>query len=257
MRYEEAYLAFRDALTRRGNSPEELASIYKHLGVVAAYLDRPGEAVDHFTRWLCIYPDATLAEGFSPKVEQPFHEAQQRAKSTTSFRLVHIPVSQLTERGGLELEAELVPDSLGLATGLTLRYREADAAEFGAVHKEGTGPLVFSVAAAELPAGKEAEYFLQITEAHGGVLWEFGSARAPIRARPAAGAAPVVAAGAVGDDDAADVAFYTQPWFFIAAGAGAALVLAGGAVAVAIAATADQSEGASFGAVGQEVARAR
>lgn len=258
MRYQEAYTAFRDALTRRGNAPEEIASIYMHLGIVAAYLGRQQEAVDYFQRWLCVYPDAELADGLSPKVTQPFEEAHQRAAGNTSFKLVHIPASRLPDDGGLDVEAELLRDSLGLASGLTLRYRPVDAPSFSELHREGDGRLFFSVSPAELPPGKDVEYYLQIRDAYGGVLWQFGSERAPIRASAPVGAHAAAAGGAPADDEEDEAVFYTQPWFFVAAGATAAVVLAGGITAVAVAVAAGNvPDSAAFGAVRQEVANAR
>jgi len=264
LRYEEAYQAFRDALVQRGNRPDEIADIYMHLGILAASMDRRAEAIDHFKRLLCVRPNAELTKGLPPKVARPFAAAQTQAKKMSSFRLVHTPVSQLPAAGGLELSAELHADSLGMATGLTLRYREAGKPSFSALRKDGSGSLVFSVSPTEIPPGQDAEYFLQLNDSHGGVLSEFGSERSPMMVRGTGSETTTLlahdgdATGATtASDDGEGSAFYTGPWFLIAAGTTAAVVVAGVTTVAIVVATAPTAESAEFGPVTQEVAKVR
>ncbi|MFH1811268.1 MAG: hypothetical protein ABIJ09_21190 [Pseudomonadota bacterium] len=254
MRYEESAQALREALAQRGNSPDEVATIYQHLGLVAGYMDRHDEAVDAFSRWLCIAPDAKLAQGLSPKVQKPLDEARQRMAAQQTFKLVHTPVGTMPAAGGLELDAELQPDALGLATGVTLQYRAVGAPSFAALHRDGSGRLIFTVSSSELPACQDAEYFLQINEAHGGAIGQFGSERTPIRVR-AAQAAVVATAAAGAAVDEVSAPFYAQTWFLVAAGVGAALLVAGGTTVAVVALAPPAAESASFGEVKQEVAR--
>jgi tetratricopeptide (TPR) repeat protein len=256
-RYEQAYEAFNAVLERPGHSPDEIADIYLHLGLIAAAMDRQQDAVEHFTHLLCVKPDAKLAEGLSPKVAGPFKRAQERAAALSPMRVIHIPVSALAAEGGLDVEAELQPGELGMAHGLTLKYRAAGQPDYGALRKDGQGPLVLSVSPAEIPPGVDAEYFLQVHNRFGSVLWELGTSRAPMRARAAAPAV-VDEVGAIGagaatptvDDD--EGAFFTRPWFLIAAGAAAVVLIAGGVTTAVLLATAPDGEGSSFGGMSQE-----
>jgi len=258
----------RRPLTKKGNRPQEIADIYFHLGLIAASMNREDEAAGHFEHLLCLQPEAKLAKGLSPKVAKPFRRAQEKAKGITPFRLVHLPPSELPAAGGMELEVELVPDSLGMATGLTLRYRAGGRPSFGELRKEESGPMLLSVSPGEIPPGADGEYFIQINDRYGGVLWEYGSAQSPIRTR--ASTAPVTALTAANGAGAAASAtdgaetgggsgavFFTQPWFLITAGLTAAALVAGGATAAIVVATAPSAEGAAFGEVGQEIGRAR
>jgi tetratricopeptide (TPR) repeat protein len=253
LRYEEAYAAYREALAIKGNRPADIADIYLHLGILAASMDRKDEAVDQFARLLLVNPGAQLAKGVPPKVRGPFETALLKRASTTPFRLDHAPLNRLPAAGGLQVEAQLQGDSLDLARGITLRYRQVGATSYSALSKEGKGRLLFTVAASELPAKRDVEYFLELNDAFGGVLLEFGAANSPIVVRAAQGGPTPVAAAAA--EPAA--AWYKNPWIWVATGAGAVLLLAGGtAVAVALA-TAPTPTAAEFGKIETEVAHIR
>ncbi|MBN2360505.1 MAG: hypothetical protein JXR83_13705 [Deltaproteobacteria bacterium] len=228
MRYVESYGAYREALAQTGNRPADLVDIYLHLGSLAALLDREQEAGEAFLRLLCLNPDVAVPEDMPPKVRRQFGEAKARSKNTTPFKLTHTVVSRDAASGGLEVAAELEPDSLGMVSGVALRYRAAGAQSFDAVRKGGTGKLAFSVSASELPPGSAVEYFLQLEDAYGGVLWESGSERSPLLAQASA-AAPVSQPTA-----AEEPPFYTQTWFFLAAGAAVVVAVAGVSTAAVV-----------------------
>ncbi|MBN2357917.1 MAG: hypothetical protein JXR83_00590 [Deltaproteobacteria bacterium] len=251
LRYEEALGAYREALAVKGNRPNAIADIYLHLGILAASMDRKAEAIDYFTRLLLVNPRAQLASNVPPKVREPFESAQRALTTTTPFRLEHTPLTRLPAAGGLQVEARLQSDSLGLARGVTLRYRQRGATTYSALSKEGKGSLLFTVAASELPPRIDIEYFLELTDGFGGVLLEFGAANSPIVVR--AGGAAGAAAAAV--EPAA--AWYQNPWIWVAAGAGAAILVAGGAAAAIAVASAPVAEAAEFGKIETEVAHLR
>jgi len=260
--YVKADRSYHEALSSRGNRPSDLVDIYLHLGVLAASMGRNDEAVGHFQRMLCIDPDAALPQELAPKVMRQIAAAKKTLPTVRPFRLSHTPTSQLPVAGGLDVVADLSPDSLGLASGLTLRYRQAGQPAFAAVHKDGTGRIVVSVSATELTPGQDVEYYLQLTDNYGGVLWEFGSERSPVLARARAAAPKVVVAteprkptataAAIADEKKAP--FYTQTWFFIAAGVSAVVLVAGATAATAVAIVATEPAGPTFGRVSQEVA---
>jgi hypothetical protein len=254
MHYDEAYRAYRDALAARGNRPADMVEIYQHLGALAALLNRPDEATDHFLRMLCLNPDAQIPEDMPPKVQQPYAAAKGKSATVTPFRLAHTPVNQLSAHGSLEVEVELTPDTLGMANGINLRYRALGQPVFSAVRKEGTGRLFFSISPSELPPDRDVEYFWQIEDSYGGVLWESGSERTPFLARSPKSAAGTDVGGAGGPGKGAgpeDSPFYTQIWFFVAAGA--AVAVAAGATAFAVIWYATTPTSADFEPIAQEI----
>jgi tetratricopeptide (TPR) repeat protein len=253
LRYDEAYGAFREALNTTGNRPDEIADIYMHLGILAASMGQKEEAETHFKHLICLQPEVKLSEALPPKVRRPFDSAKGSASEINPFRLIHTTLSELPAEGGLDLQAELLPDSLNMAVGLTLQYRVAGGPSFASLRKDGTGVLVFSVSATELPAGEDVEYFLQINDAHGGVLWEFGSAVSPIVVQGSSGGGPL-AGGAVDDDEGGAGAWYQQGWVWVVIGASAAVLVAGGTTAAIVATMASTPSTVEFGAVEHEVA---
>lgn len=264
-RYDEAYTAYGEALTARGNTPDQLASIYLHLGITAASMDRPSEASEHFKRLLCLQPQAQLAEGVPPKVLGPFLVAQEAMRHIDRFRLGHTPPASRPTSGPLVLEFVLEPDGLGLASGVALRFREAGAASYAVRTRSAGGRHTVELTERELRPGRDVEYYLQVMDPHGGVLWEYGSESSPLVVRAAATepaavatsapAQPDQAAARPDDDAAAGRPWYRQGWIWIVAGGAAALVVAGGATAaVAVAASQASNEPVNFGRVSYRIA---
>ncbi|MBN2359750.1 MAG: tetratricopeptide repeat protein [Deltaproteobacteria bacterium] len=264
-RYDEAYVAYNQALATRGNTPDQIASIYLHLGIVAAAMDRPSEASEHFKRLLCVNPQAQLAEDAPPKVQGPFLVAQEATKQLKRFRLIHTPPSVRPAEGPLQLEIELEPDSLGLATGVAVRYREAGGAVFKTRSMPGAGRMRLALSAQEIGPGRDLEYYVQVSDANGGVLWEYGSESSPIAVRADA-PAPAVAVSqagtsaaptpdAAGGDRDVDRPWYQNGWVWVAAGGVAALLVAGGTTAaVAVAVNQSSTAPVHFGSVSYRIA---
>ncbi|MBN2360501.1 MAG: hypothetical protein JXR83_13685 [Deltaproteobacteria bacterium] len=263
MQYERSERAFRAALAAGGNRPAELADIYLHLGIIAASTNRKRQAIDDFMSLLCIDPEPTIGEELPPKIQRRLDEARRRAAKITRFEVGHDPVRTLSKDGGLLVTAKVTPDSLGMARGLTLRYRSAGQRAYRSVARELAASVTFELSPTEVPPGKDVEYFLQLTDQHGSALHEVGTELAPLRAH-APGPPPVAASGSVGagrerpaggaDQEASLLA---QPWFLITAGAGALALIAGGTTAAVVAWVVSEPREAHFGQVGQEIAPAQ
>ncbi|MFH1811646.1 MAG: hypothetical protein ABIJ09_23100 [Pseudomonadota bacterium] len=263
--YTEAYQAYSKALAVKGNRPGEIAHIYERLGIISAAGDRNEEALGHFKRLICLNPDARLSGGLSPKVQHPFEQALAQASQERPFRLLQKSVRLLSDAGGLVLEVELEPDSLGLATGVTLNYRKAGSGVFQALTREGHGTLWLTVGPGELPAGSSAEYFLQVNDSHGGVLWELGAERSPFVKRIAGDGTQVLSASAVdgqptmnsSTNRSDDGEWYQEPLVWVGAGAGALVLVAGVTTVAVIAALAGDGSPVDFGEMKHEIAQAR
>jgi tetratricopeptide (TPR) repeat protein len=101
LEYEQA-LAIVERLIAGGTTtvPARLAELHLYAGRLAAGLDRPDVAGDHFARALALRPDLALPAGTSPKITAPFDDA--RAHSTP-LRLRITPTGPVTESDVLGL----------------------------------------------------------------------------------------------------------------------------------------------------------
>jgi len=123
--YDQALAIVDRLLSAGGADPARYVELHLLAGRLAAGLDRPDIARDHFARVLALRPATALPEGTSPKLTEPF--AAARARST--------PLAvRVTARGGLvTLEAT---DPLGLVVGIAVHVvsdgKHADLVERGA-----------------------------------------------------------------------------------------------------------------------------
>lgn len=264
MQYEQADQAFRAALKQSDNRPRDLVDIYLHLGIIAASTNRRTEAVDNFVRMLCIDPAPTIGEELPPKVQRRLDEARTRADQVTRFAIAAEPASPRPRAGGLQVVATVTADSLGLASGIVLRYRLAGQPAYQSAQQPLARRVTFDLTPAQAPPDREVEYLLQLTDPNGSTLYELGSEVAPLRqAAPVPPALVQGAAGSAGHNRASGAdsepggSWLTEPWFLIAAGAGAVALLAGGATAAAVAWVVTEPKQAHFGQVSQEIGRAR
>jgi tetratricopeptide (TPR) repeat protein len=272
-RHAQAYQLYRDALAQQGNRRLQLVDIYLHLGVLAASMGHIDEAIDNFTRALYLEPRATLSDRVSPGVSRQFAIARQRSRGLQHFVLRHDTAGQLTAAGALEVNAELVPDAIGMASALTLRYRPAGRKLWGELSRSGSGPIHFVVPASELIAQRDVEYQLWVRDPYGGILYELGHEWAPLVARPASSSSapaipaqafvsaeeespplPLAAPGESSEDGAARSG---PSWVWLAAGTGALLLVTSAAAATAIAVSIVYASGADFQPIRSEVAPLR
>ncbi|MBN2360504.1 MAG: hypothetical protein JXR83_13700 [Deltaproteobacteria bacterium] len=277
-RYSDAYRLYRDALSQEGNRRQQLVDIYLHLGVLAATMDRDDEAIAHFVHALMLEPRATLANSVEPGIRKQFAAARQRSRTLQRFELRHPTVGRLTPDGTLEVEAELLPDSLGMATAVTLRYRSGGRTPWRASTRSGTGPVRFVIPSRELIPGSDVEYHLWVRDAYGGILHELGHERAPLLARATGSAEaapeqatagaytdaaplPLAAPGASTSDepgaagDRSDSGRAVPGWVWFAAGTGALVLVAGAAAVTAVALTIRYTAGVDFEPIATEVAQ--
>lgn len=118
-----------DLALRAGNSGRaEVAEIYRLLGVVAAGLDQPGAAQEHFRHLLALEPSAAAPDAYGPKIVQPFADARASMVGRPPLGAAIAPALV----GAIELVV-VVTDPVGLVAGV--RARVEDGAE---VAKSGT-----------------------------------------------------------------------------------------------------------------------
>jgi len=74
--YEGALAVVDKAIAHGGADPDRLAELHLLGGELAAGLDHPDVATDHFARLLALKPGVRLPDGTSPKITEPFDAAR-------------------------------------------------------------------------------------------------------------------------------------------------------------------------------------
>ncbi len=106
--YAGALALIQHTIAHGGSDPGRLAELHLLAGRLAAGLDRPQLAADHFARLLALRPDTVLPAGTSPKITAPFAAARART--------LPLRVSVTSVKGLVTLLAEA--DALGLVAGI-------------------------------------------------------------------------------------------------------------------------------------------
>jgi len=78
LQYEPALAIVERAIVQGGADHDRLVTLHMFAGKLAAGLDRPAVAEDHFARVLALAPDQKFADGTSPKITEPFDRARTR-----------------------------------------------------------------------------------------------------------------------------------------------------------------------------------
>jgi len=95
----------------------QLALAYRVAGEVAASVDDAAAARDHFVRWLLLDPAASLGDGQSPKIVEPFTAAQVEVARLGAFT-VEASATRAAAKIRLALDAH---DPLALIEGFRVR----------------------------------------------------------------------------------------------------------------------------------------
>ena len=185
LRYVEAREAFTKALNSEGSSRQEMLIIYSSLGSSSAALGDAEGAAEAFDKLLSIEPSYELPGDSSPKLRAPFDEARERAKLRKPLKLAHqAPEPVIGE--GVELPLQIANDPMKLIAKANAWYRLAGDSEWQKLmlraDKE-KAELTFRLPRDFLQqarVGTRIEYFLEATDAHGGVLGQVGKRDVPL-----------------------------------------------------------------------------
>lgn len=109
LEYDQALAIVEGVLARGGTDPARYVELQLFAGKLAAGLDRVQAAQDHFARALAVRPDATLPEGTSPKLTEPFAAAKSRT-APLGFRVTVVE----------GLVTLTTTDPLGLVVGIAV-----------------------------------------------------------------------------------------------------------------------------------------
>ncbi|MGE5185142.1 MAG: hypothetical protein ACM31C_23900 [Acidobacteriota bacterium] len=161
LEYEKALVLVDNAIARGGLDARKLAQLHLEAGKLAAGLDHPEAARDHFARALAIDPSVELPAGTSPKLVEPF----EAARSHTSPLQVQVARARDQVMVGAN-------DPLGLVASVDVRAVDDRGRE---QHSQGRLPFV-----ATLPP-RAREVTVVALDAHGNRLAEQHLAPEPER----------------------------------------------------------------------------
>lgn len=152
-----------------GNSPEDMAEIYRLSGIVAGALGDAKVATEAFQRCLALAPKATLPPGTSPKITRPFAEAQAFWKTQEPLK---IKAETSAEPPAVKLA--VVSDPLGMIA----RARVVASVDKGApktIEKPAAAEITIT-----LPPGARIDLRVIALDEKGNRLAEVGSVDVPI-----------------------------------------------------------------------------
>jgi len=167
------YDAARDSLSRAvawgRNSPRQMAQIYRLGGELEASLGNGAAAISQFQMWLAIDPKAGLPPGTSPKLTEPFANAEAYFKARNPLlveqRLQPSPPAAVIRIGS---------DPMAMAAGARVEYRVAGG-RWRATEARGSGVLRVA-----LPTASRVEAVVTVIDRRGNALVMFGSRTQPL-----------------------------------------------------------------------------
>ncbi|WP_157232045.1 hypothetical protein [Hyalangium minutum] len=168
LEFDAAAAAFQDALREPGTRQERLRT-YQGLALSEAFMGQTRRAQARFEDLLSLDPDATVSSTLGPKIRKPFDAARKKRKDKAPAQL------QVARRPDGKVEAMMDwPPSL--VTKVVVFVRQPGESQF----KETEGPVSGPVLA-PAPAVRAVEAYAEARDAAHGVLFEKGSAAAPLR----------------------------------------------------------------------------
>ncbi len=146
-------------LEEGSRGPEELTQLYMILGQISASLGEEAEAESYFQAALSLSEDATLPEGVSPKIGEPFSRAKDSLADSAPIALL----SEFDSTGLLSVQ--ISSDPAELVGGVEVRYQ--DSGEEQRKRAKGIGTLRLELA----PSATEIQVLL--IDPHGNHLTSF------------------------------------------------------------------------------------
>jgi tetratricopeptide (TPR) repeat protein len=225
LRFQEALQTFSAALVRAGNTPSDLARIYRYLALTYLALDRREEAEGAYRSLLGLAPDTMPGSDMSPRFREFFTQVRTRWEADgrpglpppAPVNIVHRSPPQAEREHEVTLTAVLEDRDHRVAT-LVLAYRQGTSAVFQRLEMQRDDADTYS---ATIPASAVSpplvEYYFEAIDSGGLPVAGRGDVAAPLR----------IAVPAPGGD------ITSEPGFWIAIGGGA-LVLIGGAIALGV-----------------------
>lgn len=235
--FEDAIKTITRGIDQPDLTDDQLAELYRLLGLSNLYLGNEDKARDAFEKLLQARPDYELPKGAPPKIRTLYARIKDdiRKRRVRPVTLTLVPVGEVSGGNAVSVDARIEDLALGAKTKLF--YRRAGAQSFSSVDfvrsKTNRTDFAATVPAFEVPAEDQAyevEYYVEVADAAQRRLAGRGDPYNPLTFS-------VLAKKAVGQVSEA-TPLYKSPWLWIAVGG---VVAAGAATGIVYAATANQT----------------
>jgi hypothetical protein len=163
--YMTARGALDKALAAGGAQPDELAEMYKLLGIVDAALGDAKDSAAAFTKWLALDPKGSLPFGTSPKITRPFDVAKKKAAK--------LELKTETNAEPPWVALVIASDPVGITHARALVSVDGKADKI--VDSDGKGRI-----AMDLPRGHRLDLRVEALDEHGNRVAVLGSKDVPI-----------------------------------------------------------------------------
>lgn len=224
--FEDAIRTVEKGIEQPDLTDDQLAELYRLMGLSHLYLGNEDKARDAFEKLLQARPDYELPRSAPPKIRALYARIKDdiRKRRVRPVTLTVTPVTEAPGDAAVVVEASI--DDMALGAKAKLFYRRAGAQSFSSIDfARGKVRSEYSatVPAFEVPAEEqsyEVEYFVEVADAAQRRLAGRGDPYNPLTFRVAAkksAAAPVAEATPI----------YKSPWLWIGLGLGAAAATTG------------------------------
>lgn len=235
--FEDAIKTINKGIDEPDLTDDQLAELYRLLGLSHLYLGNEERARDAFEKLLQARPDYELPKSAPPKIRTIYGRIKDdiRKRRVRPVTLTLVPVNEVPGGAAVIVEARIEDLALGAKTKLF--YRRAGGQSFSSIDfvRSKTNRTDFSatVPAFEVPTEDqpyEVEYYVEVADAAQRRLAGRGDSYNPLTFK-------VLAKQSTGGV-AEEVPLYKSPWLWIAIGG---VVAAGAATGIVYAATANQT----------------
>lgn len=231
--FEDAVKTVEAAILEPELTDEQLAELYRLLGLAHLYLGHEDKARDAFEKLLQAQPDYELPASAPKKTKTLYARIKDdiRKRRVRPVTLTLTPVGETAGNEAVVVEARI--EDLALGARSRFFYRRAGAQNFSSIDfvrgKADRTAFTATVPAFALPTEEqtyEVEYYVEVTDAVQRRLAGKGDAFNPLSFHVLAKKADAAAAG--------PVPAYKSPWLWVGIGLGVAAV-AGAAVGIGVA----------------------
>ncbi len=228
--FEDAVKTVERGIEAPDLTDDQLAELYRLLGLAHLYLGHEEKARDAFEKLLQARPDYELPKSAPPKIRSLYSRIKDdiRKRRVRPVTLTLTPVPEVPGNAAVVVEARI--EDMALGAKAKLFYRRAGVQSFSSIDfvrgKVNRTDYTATVPAFELPTEEqsyEVEYFVEVADAAQRRLAGRGDSYNPLRFR--------VLAKKVSDGPVAEaVPAYKSPWLWIGIGVGVAAIATGAAV---------------------------
>jgi tetratricopeptide (TPR) repeat protein len=235
--FEDALKTIERGIEEPDLTDDQLAELYRLLGLSHLYLGNEDKARDAFEKLLQARPDYELPKSAPPKIRTLYGRIKDdiRKRRVRPVTLTVVPVGEVPGGAAVVVEARI--EDMALGAKAKLFYRRAGAQSFSSIDfvrsKQNRADYASTIPAFEVPLedqSYEVEYYVEVADAAQRRLAGRGDQYNPLTFRvqsKQAGAGPTTEPTPV----------YKSPWLWIAVGVGVAAATTG----IVFAATSNQT----------------